>query len=85
MKTVVDTNILIAFWDQDEPANFAIQTALDQYSRFGGLVIPAPVYGELRAGQGRTEEFLDQFLADTSPLAYEQMVDRYLASKHFGE
>jgi hypothetical protein len=28
---------------------------------------------------------LDAFLADVSPNAYEKMVDRYLASPHFGE
>jgi hypothetical protein len=28
---------------------------------------------------------LDAFLADTSPIAYERMVERYLASPHYGE
>jgi hypothetical protein len=32
-----------------------------------------------------TPEEIDAFLADTSPTAYEKLVDRLLASKHFGE
>ena len=32
-----------------------------------------------------TVKEVDEFLADASPNAYEKMVDRYLASKHFGE
>ena len=32
-----------------------------------------------------TAEEVDAFLADTSPSAYEKLVDRLLASKHFGE
>lgn len=32
-----------------------------------------------------TAEAVDQFVADTSPHAYEQLVDRTLASTHFGE
>lgn len=32
-----------------------------------------------------TLEEIDAFLQDTDPLAYERMVDRYLASKHYGE
>jgi hypothetical protein len=32
-----------------------------------------------------TLEEVDAFLQDSDPLAYERMVDRYLASKHYGE
>src|SRR5690606_18156716 len=32
-----------------------------------------------------TPEELDEFLADTSPLAYERVVDRLLASPRYGE
>ncbi len=32
-----------------------------------------------------TPEEIDDYLADNDPLAYEKMVDRYLASPHFGE
>ena len=32
-----------------------------------------------------TVEALDQFMNDSSPEAYERMVDRFLASQHFGE
>ncbi|MFT5122500.1 MAG: dsDNA-binding SOS-regulon protein [Kiritimatiellia bacterium] len=32
-----------------------------------------------------TLEAIDRFLADTTPQAYEKMVDQYLASEHYGE
>jgi predicted nucleic acid-binding protein len=65
MTTVIDTNVLIGFWDLDPQQNISIQLALDECLSTGGLVIPAPVYAELRAGPGRTESFLDKFLDDT--------------------
>jgi hypothetical protein len=36
-------------------------------------------------GLPSTQEEVAQFLRDTSPLAYENMVDRYLLSPHYGE
>ena len=36
-------------------------------------------------GMQPTESELDQFLNDSAPDAYEQMVERYLASPHYGE
>ena len=66
MTTVVDTNVIVALWDQDDTLNLAAQRALDSARSRGGLVIPAPVYSELMAFAGRTEQFLDAFFDQTS-------------------
>ncbi len=65
MTTVVDTNILIALWDQDDALNSAAQSALDGALARGRLVVPAPVFAEVLAGPGRSESFLDSFFTDT--------------------
>ena len=65
MRVVVDTNILSALWGPDPNASAGAQVALDQSSVLGTLVIPAPVYAELRAAPGRSENDLDKFLDDT--------------------
>ena len=65
MKSAVDTNVLVALWDDDDALNTVALSAFDRAQRLGGLVVPAPVYAELMALPGRTELFLDQFFADT--------------------
>ena len=65
MTTAIDTNVLVALWDKDEAVNSAAQAALDAALRRGRLVIPAPVFAELMACPGRSEEFLNVFLKDT--------------------
>ena len=65
MTTAIDTNVVIALWDADDTLNSAVQSALDAALRRGSLVIPAPVYTELRASPSRSETFLDSFLQDT--------------------
>lgn len=65
MTTAVDTNVIVALWDQDDAVNLAAQSALDAALRRGHLVIPAPVFAELMACPGRSEGFLDGFLKDT--------------------
>jgi predicted nucleic acid-binding protein len=66
MTTVVDTNIIVALWDREDSLNMAAQRALDAARSRGSLVIPAPVYSELMAFAGRTEQFLDAFFDQTS-------------------
>jgi predicted nucleic acid-binding protein len=66
MTTVVDTNIIVALWDREDSLNIAAQRALDAARSRGSLVIPAPVYSELMALAGRTEQFLDAFFNQTS-------------------
>lgn len=66
MTTVVDTNVIVALWDREDSLNVTAQRALDTARSRGSLVIPAPVYSELMAFGGRTEEFLDTFFDQTS-------------------
>jgi len=65
MTTVVDTNIIAALWDRDDALNAEAQAALDGAISRGNLVVPAPVYAELMAFAGRTEDFLDAFFRQT--------------------
>lgn len=65
MKSAVDTNVLIALWDEDDSLNTVALAAFERAQALGGLVVPAPVYAELMALPGRTETFLDQLFADT--------------------
>jgi predicted nucleic acid-binding protein len=65
MTTAIDSNVLIALWNEDDALNTLARTALDQSQRRGGLVISAPVFAELLAAPSRTESFLDSFCRDT--------------------
>ena len=65
MTTAVDTNVVAALWDAREVVNRAARTALDDALDRGGLIVPAPVFGELLAFPGRTEAFLNTFFRDT--------------------
>jgi predicted nucleic acid-binding protein len=66
MISAIDTNVLIALWDQDDTLNSAAQAALDAAFARGKLVISGAVFAELLAFPRRTENFLDEFLADTN-------------------
>jgi predicted nucleic acid-binding protein len=74
MTTSLDSNILVAFWDADDTLNSLAASALNTALEHGNLVISAPVYAELLAFPGRTEAFLDSFLADTA-IAVDGSVD----------
>ncbi len=65
MTTVLDTNVITALWDGDDALNATAQSALDAALARGALIVPAPVYSELIAFVGRSESFLDTFLAET--------------------
>ena len=65
MISAIDTNVLIALWDQDDSLNSAAQAALDAAFARGKLVISGAVFAELLAFPRRTENFLDEFLDDT--------------------
>lgn len=65
MKTVVDTNVIVALWDTSDSLNSPAQSALDSGLESGGLVVPAVVYAELLAFAGRTARFLDSFFLET--------------------
>jgi uncharacterized protein YjbI with pentapeptide repeats/predicted nucleic acid-binding protein len=65
MTTAVDSNILIALWNQDDSLNVPVRAALDAALRRGALVIAGPVFAELSAAPSRTEQFLDSFCRET--------------------
>ena len=65
MTTAIDTNILVAFWNDDDTLNTLARSALDAALGRGSLVIAAPVYAELLAFPSRNEAFLDVFCRDT--------------------
>jgi len=65
MPTAIDTNVLVALWDRDEPLHPAIRPALDVALGRGSLVVAAPVFSELLAFPSRSEAFLDHFFRDT--------------------
>jgi predicted nucleic acid-binding protein len=65
MTTAIDTNVLIALWNQDDTLNTLACSALDASLARGSLVIAAPVFAELLAAPSRNETFLDSFCRET--------------------
>jgi predicted nucleic acid-binding protein len=68
MTTAIDTNVIVALWDNDPTLNLAAQTALETAFKRGGLAVSAPVFAELMAAPGRTETFVNSFLEETGIL-----------------
>ncbi|HMS10646.1 MAG TPA: PIN domain-containing protein [Pyrinomonadaceae bacterium] len=65
MITAIDTNVLIALWDESDSLNIPAQNALDRADAAGTLVICGAVFAELLAGKGRTVEAVEDFLSET--------------------
>jgi predicted nucleic acid-binding protein len=65
MTTAIDTNVVIALWDEDPTVHLVAHNALEAAFRRGNLVVAAPVFAELIAAPGRTETFVNTFLEDT--------------------
>ncbi|NJD67258.1 MAG: hypothetical protein C3F12_05725 [Candidatus Methylomirabilota bacterium] len=57
MTTAIDSNVLIALWNEDDSLNTSARSALDAALGRGSLVIAAPA---------RSEAFLDSFCRETS-------------------
>ena len=64
MISAVDTNVIVGLWDAEERDHLAALDLLDEAASRGGVVICGAVFGELLAGPGRTEEFINDFLED---------------------
>jgi len=62
MTTAIDTNVVLALWDQDPALSLGAQNALDAAFSRGTLVASAPVFAELIAAPGRSENSLVPFL-----------------------
>ena len=65
MTTAIDTNVIVALWEQDKAIHSRAWSTLDSALEKGPLVIAAPVYSELLAAPGRDERFLQTFFSDT--------------------
>jgi len=65
MTTAIDTNVLVALWNEDDTLNTQARSALDAALGRGSLVIAAPVFAELLAAPSRNEAFLDTFCRET--------------------
>jgi predicted nucleic acid-binding protein len=65
MTTAIDTNVLVALWNEDNTLNTLARSALDAALGRGSLVIAAPVFAELLAAPSRNEAFLDSFCRET--------------------
>ena len=64
MTTAIDTNVIIALWDNDPELSGAAETALEAAFRRGSLIVSAPVFAELIAAPDRTEAFVSSFLGE---------------------
>ena len=56
---------MVELWDKGSTLSLAAQTALEAAFNRGSLVIAAPVFAELIAAPGRTENFVGTFLEET--------------------
>jgi hypothetical protein len=65
MTTAIDTNVLVALWNEDDALNTLARSALDAALGRGSLVIAAPVFAELLAAPSRNDAFLDSFCRET--------------------
>jgi predicted nucleic acid-binding protein len=65
MIIAVDTNVIVSLWDRDASLSSAAQSGLDAALARGGLVVSAPVFAELMACPGRSEDFLQSFFRET--------------------
>lgn len=64
MRTAVDSNVIVALWSR-EPTASRMATLLRDARTSGPLVVAAPVWAELHAAPGATEEFVANFLTAT--------------------
>jgi predicted nucleic acid-binding protein len=65
MTTALDTNAIVALWHKDTSVNSAARAALESAFRRGALIISPPVFSELIAAPGRSEDLVRSFLEDT--------------------
>jgi len=65
MTTALDTNVVVAYWGPDPSLNMAVQAALKSAFGRGSVAVAAPVFAELVAGPGRSEDFVNGFFEDT--------------------
>jgi predicted nucleic acid-binding protein len=64
MATAIDTNVIVALWDENSGLSQSAETALELAYRRGSLIIAAPVFAELIAAPTRSEAFVSSFLEE---------------------
>ncbi len=65
MTISIDSNIIVALWRQDDPANHLAYSLLGKARKQEGLIVSAPVYAELMGDPRRTESGLNEFFRET--------------------
>jgi predicted nucleic acid-binding protein len=65
VTTAIDSNVLIAFWNEDDALNTEAGKALENAAEAGELVISPPVYVEIRSLRDRDEAKIEYFLGKT--------------------
>ena len=65
MTISIDSNVIAALWNNDDPLNAVALQLLSNYRAHEKLVVSGPVYSELMAGPLRDEASLDLFFRDT--------------------
>ncbi len=65
MTTALDTNVLVALWNQNSLLNSSAKQILDFALSRGSLIISGPVFAELLAFPWRDERFVEYFLEQT--------------------
>ena len=65
MTTSIDSNVLAALRNNEDPHNMTAVELLGLTRKQGNLVVCAPVYFELMAGPLREEAAMDEFFAET--------------------
>lgn len=68
MTTAIDTNVIVALWNQDPVVSMAAEKALEAAFRRGSLAVSGPVFSELIAAPGRGEAFVTSFLEENGIL-----------------
>jgi predicted nucleic acid-binding protein len=68
MTTAIDSNVIVALWNEDETQNLTAKKALGESQMRGRLVICGAVYAELTAAPGRSETFVDRFCEEAGIL-----------------
>jgi predicted nucleic acid-binding protein len=64
MTTAIDTNVMVALWADDAGMSASAEKALEAAFRRGSMVVAAPVFAELVAAPGRSEEFVSSLLEE---------------------
>jgi predicted nucleic acid-binding protein len=65
MTTAIDTNVIVTLWDEDRSVFQPARSALEAAHRRGNLIVAAPVFAELIAAPGRSENFVGAFFENT--------------------